>query len=207
MARREFSHFTSADEHDSSALERVENLLSKFDGHVTDRHRVRRNSGFVSDSLGHAKRVMDQPVQDSTRRSRFDRERVRVTHLSEHLRLAYDHRIERRRHAEQVPNRVFIRVPIKMLIEETRRQMAGRVEEVLELSRSKFQLLSRSRAENLHAITSRNDQTLAHDLAVDETAQTVRARRVVEGESFADLYRSCFVIDSDEKYGHLLNQA
>jgi hypothetical protein len=36
-------------------------------------------------------------------------------------------------------------------------------------------------------------------------AQAGGARFVVEGESLADLYRSCFVIDSDENDGHFFS--
>jgi hypothetical protein len=37
---------------------------------------------------------MDQTVQNSTDSAGFDAERVRMTHLAQHLRLANDHRIE-----------------------------------------------------------------------------------------------------------------
>src|SRR6185503_126872 len=145
-------------------------------------------------------------IENSTGCSGLDRERVRVAHLSENLRFADYHRVERRCHGEHVAHRVFVRVTIEILIEETRGQATRRDEEVRELSRPKLQLLGRSCTENLDAVTSRNDQAFAHDLAVDEMTQTRRARLVVERESFADLYRSCFVIDSDEKYGHSLNR-
>ncbi len=74
MPRGEFSHFARADQHDSAAFERVEDLLSEFDCHVTDRDCIRRNSRFSSDAFGDTKRVMDQSIENSTGGSGFDGE-------------------------------------------------------------------------------------------------------------------------------------
>src|SRR5215813_13530053 len=94
---------------------------------------------------------------------------------------------------------------VEMCFEETGRQVAGGVEELRDAFRAELELIAGGGAENLHAIAGRDDQSFAHDVAVDELAQTTGAGFVVKGESLADLYRSCLVIDSDEKNGHMFS--
>ena len=101
---------------------------------------------------------------------------------------------------------MFVRVMIEMRFEETCRQVAGSVEKLSDAFGAEVELIVRGRAEDFDAIARGDDQSFTHDLAVDELAQATRAGLVVKGESFADLYRSCFVIDSDEKNGHLVIQ-
>src|SRR5215203_6133945 len=95
---------------------------------------------------------------------------------------------------------------VEMRLEETRRQVAGGVEELSYTCGAELELVARSCAEDLDAIAGRDDQSFTHDFAIDELAQTIDARFVIEGESLADLYRSCLMIDSDEKNGHLVTQ-
>src|SRR3954452_1156881 len=92
-----------------------------------------------------------------------------------------------------------------MRLEETCGQVAGRVEKLGDAFGAELELIAGSRAENLDAITGRDDQSFTHDVAVDELAQPRGAGFVVEGESFADLDRSGFVIDSDENDGHFFS--
>src|SRR5690349_4987336 len=100
----------------------------------------------------------------------------------------------------------FIGVVIEMRFEETFRQAAGRVEKLRDAFGAELELIARSCAEDLDAIAGRDDQSFTDDVTVDELAQACGARFIVEGESFADLYRSSFVIDSDEKNGHFFTQ-
>ena len=83
--------------------------------------------------------------------------------------------------------------------------MAGRVEELLDASGAKLEFIACGGAEDLHAVAGRNDESFTNDVAVDELAQATGTRFVVEGKSLADLYRSCFVIDSDENDGHFFS--
>src|SRR5262249_33433706 len=119
MTCGEFGHFSRADEHDSAALEGVEDLFAELDRHVTDRDRAAGDAGFVSDSFSDAERVMDQTIQHPTDCSRFNSECVGMTNLAQDLRLADDHRIERRSDAEQVSHGFFIGVAIEMRLEES----------------------------------------------------------------------------------------
>jgi hypothetical protein len=76
--------------------------------------------------------------------------------------------------------------------------MSGRVEKLLNASDAEIELVAGGGAEDLDAVASGNDQSFANHIAVDELAQSIGAHLVVEGESLADLDRSCFVIDSDK---------
>src|SRR5687767_2427746 len=89
-----------------------------------------------------------------------------------------------------------------MVLQKTRRQVAGRIEKLRYASGSQVDLVGRHRAQDLHAVAGRDDQSFTHNVAVDETAQSRRARRIVEREPFAHLDRSCLVIDSDQDYRH-----
>src|SRR5689334_23545275 len=99
----------------------------------------------------------------------------------------------------------FIRVVIEMRLEETSRQLAGRVEKLSDAFGAELELIARGCAENFDAVAGRDDQSFTNDVTVDELTQATGARFVVKGESLADLYRSCFVIDSDENDGHLFS--
>src|SRR6185437_908128 len=105
---------------------------------------------------------------------------------------------------EQMSYGFFVRVVIQMRFEETFRKAAGRVEKLGDPFGAELELIGGGRAENFDAIAGRDDQSFTNDVAVDELAQAHGARFVVEGESLADLYRSGFVIDSDEKNRHFL---
>ena len=96
-------------------------------------------------------------------------------------------------------------MPVEMLVEKAGRQATGGVEKLSDTSSAKLELVCRSCAEDLDAIASRDDQSFTQEVAVDELAQSNGARFVVEGESLADLYRSSFVIDSDENDGHFFS--
>jgi len=92
-----------------------------------------------------------------------------------------------------------------MCLQETGRQLARRVEKLCDSICAKLDLIGCRGADHFDAITSRDDQSFTHDVAIDELAQSAGARFVVEGESLADLYRSGLVIDSDEKNRHLFS--
>src|SRR6185503_9756234 len=126
--------------------------LAEFDRHVTDRNRAARDAGLVSDSFSDFERVMDQAVQHSTDCSGFDSKRVCVTYLTQDLRLANHHRIERRSNAEQVSHGFFVGVAIEMCFEKTRRQVAGSVEKLRDASGAKLELLACGGAEDLDAV-------------------------------------------------------
>jgi hypothetical protein len=74
-----------------------------------------------------------------------------------------------------------------MCVDKTSRQVAGRVEKLCNAFGAELELIARGCAEDLDAITGRDDQSFAYDFAVDELAQARCARIVVESESLADL--------------------
>src|SRR5687767_3128680 len=127
-----------------------------------------------------------------------------MTHLAQHLRLTDHHRIQRRSHAEQMPDCIFIGMPVKMIVQKTRGQLSRRIKKLRDTSGAQIDLIVCRRAQDLDTIASRDDQSFTHHLSIDECAQSGRARRVVKREAFADLDRSCLVIDSDQDYGHVL---
>src|ERR1043165_3204083 len=102
-------------------------------------------------------------------------------------------------------HRFFVRVVIQVRFEKTGGQVARRIEKPGNAFRAELELIAGGRTENFNTIAGRDDQSFTNDVAIDELAQAHGARFVVESESFADLYRSGFVIDSDEKNGHVFS--
>jgi hypothetical protein len=63
-------------------------------------------------------------------------------------------------------------------------------------------VLCACRCQDFNAITCRDDQSFAHDLAVNKRAKASGARFVRESEPLAHRNRRGFVIESDEYDGH-----
>jgi hypothetical protein len=103
-----------------------------------------------------------------------------------------------------MPDRFFIRVAVKMVLQKPRRQLARCVEELREMLRARLHLIGGGCAQDLHPVTRRNDQALADDFTIHEPSQSFGARFIAEGEPLADLDWSGLVIDSDEDDRHLL---
>jgi hypothetical protein len=110
MLRGEFGHFARADDEHGRALERAENFASEFDRRETDRDGGGRNARLRPHTFGDAQRMMDEAVQHAPGCARRDRVRVGATHLTEHLRFADQHRIERGSDAEEMAHGLRVRV-------------------------------------------------------------------------------------------------
>ena len=70
-----------------------------------------------------------------------------MTHLTEHLRLADDHRVERRGDAKKVSHCFFVRVVIEMCLKKTGGQVSGRIEKLCDPVCAELELVARRRAE------------------------------------------------------------
>ena len=202
VLRCEFGHLARADQENGRAFERAENLSPQLDRREADRDGRGSDARLASDSLGDVQRVVHEPVEDAARRACLDGDCVSVSNLTEHLRLADDERVERGGDAEDVSHGGLVGVRVEVTVEEFYGDGARVAQETAQALGCLGPFRPRRRGQNLHAIARRDDQPLAHDLAVNERAQTVGARLVGERESLAHLDGCRLVVESDENDGH-----
>jgi hypothetical protein len=93
-----------------------------------------------------------------------------------------------------------------MIVQKSGRQLSRAVEKLSKVLRARFHLVGGGRAQNLHPVARRNDQTFAHHFTIHEPSQSFGARLIAEGEPLADLDRSGLVINSDEDYRHVVRR-
>ncbi len=141
-------------------------------------------------------------MEDAAGRARADGDRVGAAHLPEHLRLADDQRVERRGDAEDVAHGLLVRVRVEVAGEEVGGDFAHAGEEVAQARDGLAGVRALGRGQKLDAVARRDDQALAHHLAVHERAQVFGARLVGERKTLAHLDGRGLVIQSDEQNGH-----
>src|SRR5204863_107916 len=138
-----------------------------------------------------------EPVEDAARGAGLDCDCVCVSNLTEHLRLADDERVERGGDAEDVSHGGLVGVRVKLAVEEFDGDGARVAQEPAQALGGLGTFRPRRFSQNLHAVARRDDQPLAHDLAVNERAQTLGARLVGEREPLAHVDGCRLVVESD----------
>ena len=108
----QLAHLPGADEQDSAPREAGEDLLRQLDGGKGDGDRVARDVRFRPHFLRDRKCLREEGVQRRPHRLAGLCERECVFHLSQDLWLAHHHRVEARRHAEGVTDRLLVHVGV-----------------------------------------------------------------------------------------------
>ena len=98
----EVAHLPRAEHEDAPSLERPEDALGELGRRGGDGGRVLPDGRFAPHPAAHAEGLAEEAVHQLPRRSRLLRSLVGAAHLAENLCLAGDHRVEARRHAEEV---------------------------------------------------------------------------------------------------------
>ncbi len=114
VTRSQFAHFARADQEDRASFERPEDLARQVDGHRGDGHGIRSDSCFAASLFGGGKGALKQLFQLPGDRTRSPRDRKRLFHLAQNLRLAHHHGIKARGHAEQVAYRFLVAVLVEV---------------------------------------------------------------------------------------------
>ncbi len=102
----EFAHLAGADDDEPFFREVLEDLLREARGHRRYRDVLLAERGRGVDALRDGEGLLEQPVEDAARGARGLGGEVGVLHLPDDLRLAEDHGVQARRHAEEVADRV-----------------------------------------------------------------------------------------------------
>src|SRR5262245_54249827 len=119
--------------------------------------------------------------------------------LPRDLRLAYDHRIERRRDAEDVFDRGRAREVVKMFAQRRKVVLVETAQEVVEARNDVLRRVGavRGRGDQLDAIAGGDDQSLADHFTVNQLAQRACEARFGERQTLAHLDRGSFMTGSD----------
>ena len=115
--QRQLDHLAGADQKRRLVLEVFEDLTRQIDGHACHRNGSLGDGGFIANPLGRRKGALKQSREHRPAASAFDRRAIGVLHLPENLRLADDHRVDRRSDAHHVPDRVTAFVFVEVLVE------------------------------------------------------------------------------------------
>src|SRR5262245_64111283 len=119
--------------------------------------------------------------------------------LPRDLRLAHDHRIERRRDAEDMLDRGRAREVVKMFAQRRKVILVEAAQEIVEARNSVLRTLGavRGRGDQLDAIASGDDESLADHFTVNQFAQRSCEARFGERQTLAHLDRGSFMTGSD----------
>src|SRR5437867_558580 len=109
MLRGKLTHFARADDHHDFARQGTKDLSRQLDGRIADGNGRLRNARLTPDTLGNSESAAHQCAEVHADGAGIACDAVGFLHLAENLRLADHHRVETRRNAENVTDR--IRVP------------------------------------------------------------------------------------------------
>ena len=116
---RELDHVAGADQQRHLVLEALEDLAREVDGDARHRDRTLGDAGLVPHALRRREGVRIEPRQDRAAGAARDGDAVGVLHLTEDLRLADHHRVDRARDAEQVAHRGAVHQLVERVVELT----------------------------------------------------------------------------------------
>ncbi len=184
MARDELAHLAGADQHDRLVVESLEDGARQIRRDRRHRHRFPGDAGLGADTLGDRERAVEGLVEDRARGAGTGRRHVLLLHLPEDLRLADHHRIEARRDAEEMADRVAAVVDVEV----------GREGRSLDRPRAREERLDGGRddrwrlgdpGDDLDAVAGREDRGLVHAGDRLQLPERGRQRRLREREPLA----------------------
>ena len=118
MARGNLAHFACADEKDGAALKRAEDFAGEIDGHGCDGDGVGADAGFAARFFCGGERALQQVIELRGDGSGGAGHGEGFFDLAENLRLADNHGIEARGHAEEMADGIFIAVLVEVRRED-----------------------------------------------------------------------------------------
>src|SRR5262245_4019924 len=208
MFGRKLRHLARAQQHHRAPFQVFEDFARQFDGDEADRYRARSDARFVAHALGDGEGAVHQPGQLVTHDGGLLRAMERLFDLPRDLRLAHDHRIQRRRDAEDVFDRGRAREVVKMFAHRRKVVLVEAAQEIVEARNGVLRRVGslRGRGDQFDAIASGDDQPLADHFTVNQFAQRARESRFGERQTFAHLDRGSFMTGSDYNYAHTIRE-
>ncbi len=196
MPRDELRHLARADQHRGLVRERLEDLQREVDRDRADGDAPRRDAGLGAHALRDRERLVEDAVEDGAGRARLGGEVVEALQLAEDLRLADHHRVEARRHAEEMADGVAVVMDEEMLREGRRRDAALAREELAD--RPGYGIVVAPERERFDSIAGRDERRLLHAVDRREPRERRRQRAVLEREPLAQLDRRRVMVQADD---------
>jgi hypothetical protein len=196
LAGRQLAHGAGADQEGRLVLEPVEDAARELDRRRADRHGLLRDASLAADALRDRERLVEAAVQHLSRRPIAAAARVLLLQLAEDLRLSDHQRVEARRDAEEVADRVAPDVRVEVRGERGRAD-AVLVREVRREGRAEPGGIGAA-GDDLDAVARRHDGRFGDPLERHEASQRLVELPVREREALAQLDRGRAVVQTDD---------
>ncbi len=197
----ELAHLPGTQDKYRAALEILEDALGELDGCITDRDGVLTDLGLCAHPLAHLEAVTEQLVEDPAGSATGKRVVVGFFDLTQDLRLAQDHRVQRGNHPEEVLDDGLALRDVEvahqlmavevMVVGHEVDDGVGPVEVRL------------GDGVDLRAVARRENDRLRDGLRLGETSECVLLAVRREGQLLAYLYRCGFVAQADKGQMHV----
>jgi len=197
VARGDLAHFARADKEDSAPLERAEDFACEIDGDGSDGDGVGTDAGFAARFFSGGKGALQQVLELAGNGSGGARDREGLFHLAENLRLADDHGIEARGHAEEMADGFPVAVFIEMRRED------GRIDSKLAREkRGDGNVVAFDGREQLHTVARGDDHALGDPGHGGESARGLGQLVAADGDLLPQRDGRRFVVHADECKRH-----
>ena len=197
VARGEVGHLARADEQDGLAAQAAEDLAGEIDGDRCDGDGGAADLGLGADSLGHREGALQERFERRGDGAGLARDGVGLLDLTEDLRLADDHGVERAGDAEEMADGLAL---AKLV--EVRFEGGGGNGEVLVQEAEKVGGIAVAGVvldgEELDAVAGGEDEGLADAGLMGECARGIGEAGQWDGEALADLDGGGGVVDADQ---------
>ena len=191
MRRREFNHFTGADEQHALLGNARINAFRQPHRSGSHRHRARADVGFAAYGFGDRESALEQLVEHPAQRAGLFGRAHRTLELAENLRLAQHHRIQTAGHAKCMFHRTRLRQLVQIRL-DLRRLHAVVIRHPVD-GRARF----RGRAVDLGAVARGNDRRFADRPAVHQVTQGLRHLFGMENHPLTHIERRGLVVQSE----------
>ena len=200
VARSQLAHLSCAHNENVLALQGAENLFCQFHGNRCDGNGRRAHRSFGAHSLGHGKGASEKLIELPAHRANCSGGSVSFFHLSEDLSFPDHHRIQAGGDTEEMAHRIFVAKLVEVRIEILSLQLKVVVQKAAQIGRSVGGVRN-----HFHAVARGNDHALFDSRMGREIAAAIRQARFGNGQPFAYLKRSAFVIHANELISHEAN--
>ena len=183
VIRREFAHFSGADEENIFSLEAAEDFLGQLHGGIGYGDGRSADGGLPAHFPRHSQGLRDDGVERSVQGADLARDGVGLFHLAEDLGFAEDHRVEARGHSEQVTHDVLLSVSVEVAFVGSEVAVVALREELTN-DRLGLHVVRRIR-NDLHPVAGRKNQAFEDALAAGQVSQGFHQARFLDVHTLA----------------------
>ncbi len=197
VARGQLGHLARAHQQYGLALQAAEDLARQIDRDRGNRHRRAADLRLCADPFGHREGALQQRVERAGNGSHLAGHGIRFLHLAQDLRLADDHRIQRRGHPEQMANGLAIAKLVKVGLNVVRGDREVLMQEAHQVG-VRLPVTRVLVGDEFHAIAGGNNQAFADSGQMHQRADRIRQAGRGDGQPLAHLDRCGGVVHADQ---------